>query len=259
MITNAAVSVLNAIPTGIGSAIGINLPLSVRISSNGSTPRVDDTINRIIREVFGSVAESISLTIDSSIPQGFGLKSSSAFTTAVIGEYSFFKGINISNEEICRRSAQVSRRTSLSITGAIDDALASLLDGIIVSDNRKDMLISNASLESSSIIIALTPLQRPSLISKRLRSQNFSKALDLLFDDQYSACARLNGMLVAKALGYPLEPLRKIEELGSEMFGYSGNGPAIYATCDDSNFYRLCEYMRGLGQIIITETRGKHD
>ncbi|HLH85277.1 MAG TPA: shikimate kinase [Thermoplasmataceae archaeon] len=257
MITNAAVSILNAIPTGIGSAIGIKLPLTATIQSGGNGCCNDGITNRIVQEAFGIDAQDLTVSVASDIPQGYGLKSSSALTTAVIGEFAASNGISMSKEEICRKSAYVSRRIGLSVTGAMDDAAASVFDGIVVSDNRIDHIVANVSVKSSRIIVAIPRLQRPAQIREKLCSRDFTPALDRLMDTDYEGCSRLNGYLVGEALGYPIEPLRKIEELGSDMFGYSGNGPAIYATCDDSRFSSLYEYMKGIGRVIVTETRGK--
>ncbi|MEM3676283.1 MAG: hypothetical protein QXV22_04410, partial [Thermoplasmataceae archaeon] len=135
MMTNGAISFLNAIPTGFGCAVGIRLPMSVRIQ-NQSTASLGETIPaRILMEAFGNVSDGIEITIESSIPAGFGLKSSSALVTATIGEFALFRGISMHPVEICKVAANVSRKLGLAVTGAFDDAAASVLDGVFVTDN----------------------------------------------------------------------------------------------------------------------------
>ena len=154
MITNGAISVLNAIPTGIGAGVGVELPFSVDINRGHCTKLFDSLSSQIINHVFGESTDSYCLHIESSIPQGVGLKSSSAYAAALIGEFARVTGRHLSEEEICRRTAESSRELGLSITGGFDDAMAAVFNGIAITDNTNNTLLILIIPISSLLITA---------------------------------------------------------------------------------------------------------
>ena len=66
----------------------------------------------------------LELDFSSNIPTGYGLKSSSAISTAVVLAVSKAFGYNMTDEQILKLGSKTSIETKVSITGAYDDACA---------------------------------------------------------------------------------------------------------------------------------------
>ena len=78
------------------------------------------------------------IEIVSDIPVAMGLKSSSAVSSAGLLAVARASGATRPPLEIAKLSAQVSRETGVSATGAFDDALAGLASGVVVTNNYTD-------------------------------------------------------------------------------------------------------------------------
>ena len=92
---HSAISIVNAIATGKGATLGISKNVSVEIeTSHGEGITVEigkkQMKSRLINRVIGKIVPKNTLSktklrilVDSEIPTGYGLKSSSAISTAV--------------------------------------------------------------------------------------------------------------------------------------------------------------------------------
>ena len=89
---HGAISILNAIGTGYGSAVGISLKVIAHVSlSNGRGIKVRTEIGKELLEDLALTIlpidivsqNQINISIISEIPPGYGLKSSSAVTSAL--------------------------------------------------------------------------------------------------------------------------------------------------------------------------------
>ena len=101
-------------------------------------------INKLIENMVPKkILENTKLELDfrSNIPTGYGLKSSSAISSAVIMSCAKAFGKTLTDEEILKIGAKTSIQTKVSITGAYDDACACYFGGFNVTDNLKMKLI----------------------------------------------------------------------------------------------------------------------
>ena len=92
---HGAISIVNAIATGKGATLGISKKVNVEMettSGNGITieiqnkPMKSRLINRVVQKIIPKNELSkikLRISVDSEIPTGYGLKSSSAISTAV--------------------------------------------------------------------------------------------------------------------------------------------------------------------------------
>ncbi|MCK5903774.1 MAG: shikimate kinase, partial [Gammaproteobacteria bacterium] len=92
---HGAISIVNAIATGKGAALGISKKVNVEMETshgNGivieiqNRPMKSRLINRVIQKIVPKSELSktkLRISLDSEIPTGYGLKSSSAISTAV--------------------------------------------------------------------------------------------------------------------------------------------------------------------------------
>ena len=138
-LVHGAVSLVNAISTGNGATLGIDTFVKTRLETKDGTgiyiTSDNKTISsRLINKVIENIVpkrqlEKTRLELDfkSNIPTGYGLKSSSAISTAVSMACSEAFKKDMNDKKILKVGVESSIQTKVSITGANDDACACLL------------------------------------------------------------------------------------------------------------------------------------
>ncbi|WP_069806979.1 shikimate kinase [Vulcanisaeta thermophila] len=234
--TYGGISVINAVPALLGGAMAINLRVTVKIERGGPCP-TNDFINFIInytRNKLGFEPPSdLCITVDSEVPSGSGLKSNSAVATGVVYALSNYLGLGLSPVDAARVAAEATKAHGSSITGAFDDASASILCGGVLTDNGSMRVIKQFRLGDEYVVV-LTGFRS----GKRLANLDRLRALGGVYRELFSIALRdvwraatLNGVLVAESLGYwdALEVIGRAISMGAVASGVSGNGPAIFA------------------------------
>ena len=147
------ISIVNAIATGKGAALGISKKVNVEMETSygkGVIIEVENKsmssrlINRVIEKIIPKNELSktkLKISLDSEIPTGYGLKSSSAISTAVSMACAKLFKPNMNDIEILNAGVKASIETKVSLTGAYDDACACYYGGFVVTDNYKKKLI----------------------------------------------------------------------------------------------------------------------
>ena len=267
---NGAATILNAVATWKGSAFGIDLKTSAEVELNdsgcinGDVPGVD---TRLIEHCVELVLKRFECTCGaivrtrSDIPVASGLKSSSTAANAVV-----LACLDALDEEMdlilaARIGVAAARDVGVTITGALDDALASMLGGAVVTDNREMMLLKRD--EFSRDVMLLVPDKK--LYSKDTdvrRSRAIKPLADVAFDlamrGDYGRAMTLNGFAYCGALSLPIEPLLTALEAGAEGVSLSGTGPAYAALIDKEKMDALEAAWRPLGgRVIRTKTNNK--
>ena len=244
----AAVTFVNAIPTGIGAAAGVELrvraevrceprpglgTLSVTIVPGGSdTPLVRSAIRTALERAGLPPAGTVEITLASEIPPGAGLKSSSAVASSIALAVDRAAGARSSPESIAAVSAEASRQAGVSATGAFDDALAGLTSGVVVTDNRGDRLLKRHPLPRNLEAALWIPPGRhppsPALASRfRPDDPDAVTAADAALHGRLWEAMTANSRVVDAAMGYDRGPLRdRLLRAGAVACGTSGLGPA---------------------------------
>ena len=129
---HGAVSIVNAIATGNGSAMGISLKVVAEVeTSKGKGVRFltgkndDRLVNNIIKNTLSaSMLEKnqVTISVRSEVPIGFGLKSSSAVSNAVALACSRLAGEKVDDIAVLDAAVRASLDAKVTITGAYDDA-----------------------------------------------------------------------------------------------------------------------------------------
>ena len=124
------------------------------------------------------VLENTRLELDfrSDIPTGYGLKSSSAISSAVVLSCAKAFGKTMTDEEILRLGAKTSIQTKVSITGAYDDACACYFGGFNVTDNLKMKLVHKELGPKELQAVIFLPKSRKRGNLKKLKE--FKKAFE---------------------------------------------------------------------------------
>ena len=136
---HGAVSMVNAIAIGKGATIGIDTYVKTRLETSSGTGIYITSdnktissrlINKVIEKIVSKkdlMKTKLELDFKSNIPTGYGLKSSSAISTAVALVCSKIFKPNMNDYQILKVGIDASIATKVSITGAYDDVCSCLL------------------------------------------------------------------------------------------------------------------------------------
>ena len=257
---SGAGTIINAIATYKGSAFGIDLWTYAEVELGEDFTGIEGEIEqeheqekgetsadtRLIEQCVELVLTKFDLPLSahvktrSEIPIGSGLKSSSAAANAAVvatldaigGEA---KGA-IGTMEAIRIGVNAALDVGVSITGAFDDACASALGGIVITDNKKRELLKREERDSKVLIFvprtkaftANTDVNRSRLIAPWI-----DRAYELALAGRFEEAMTLNGFLYCAALHFDPEPMLKALECGVKGVSLSGTGPSFVALLGD--------------------------
>jgi len=264
---NGAATILNAVAAWKGCAFGIGLKTEAEVELNdsgcirGDVPGVD---TRLIERCVELVLQRLGLDYGgvvrtwSEIPVASGLKSSSTAANAAV-----LATLDALQEEMnlidaAKIGVAAARDVGVTITGALDDALASMLGGVVVTDNKEMRMLKREELHCD--VMLLIPEKR--LFSKDTdvsRSRLIAPLAELGFElsmrGDYRRAMILNGFAYCGALGLPAEPMLRALEAGAEGVSLSGTGPAYAALIGEDKLDRLESVWKGMGgKVIKTKT-----
>ncbi|MEM0340781.1 MAG: shikimate kinase [Acidilobaceae archaeon] len=250
----AGVSVVNAIPSGLGSTMAIDVKITVDLVPKDVSSH--STLTRYIVEHFMKAygIPEVGVLVNSPIPSGGGLKSSSAVSVALIEAIK--KRFKIENVYSPLLSAELSRASGVSITGAFDDAVAAYHGGISFTNNLEKKVLTIREPPEDIVVVVLASGNRKPIDVNALRSNPwlFEEAFSIALRGDVFKAMLLNGMTIAKLLGYDVEPIRRVLTLGAIAAGISGNGPSMFAVAKEGEEGPLIDYFVSLdtGKIIVS-------
>ncbi len=243
---HGAVSIINAISTGFGGALGVDFYTRavVEVVEGGETVLVNkDTVgdDSLVKEVVRAVSELVGVkglgfrvTTQSDIPIAVGLKSSSSAAVAVGLAVLDALGEKVDDDLFLAAVAEASQRSGVSITGAIDDAAACMLGGVVLTDNYGRKILRHESVDQGLSAVILIPEQRT--YTRGFRRELLTPIKDLVMEafkiaerGDYWKAMTLNGLLHAAALNLPIQPMIDALSAGALGAGVTGTGPAIAA------------------------------
>ncbi|MRR36191.1 shikimate kinase, partial [bacterium] len=145
-----AATILNAVANWKGSAFGIGLMTYAQVELDhtgtirGDVPGLDtrliETCVAMVLEMLGYSYGAVVRT-KSDIPVASGLKSSSTAANATVLATLDALQEEMDPIEAAKIGVAAARKAGVTITGALDDALASMLGGVVVTDNREMQLM----------------------------------------------------------------------------------------------------------------------
>jgi shikimate kinase len=239
---HGAISIVNAIATGNGCALGISLKVIAEVElSDGQGIKFpnnneDKLINNIIhytvpKDIIDN--NSISVKIFSDIPAGRGLKSSSAVSNAVALACSMIVKDEIDDHWVLESAVRASRDAKVTITGAYDDSNACYFGGFVVTDNHLCKLIRREKVQDDLYAIIFLPYnnKRGNIHKLKILSDLFLDAFKIAENGDYWKAMKMNGVLTSAAFSTNYEPILSAMEEGALSASISGNGPSISAIC----------------------------
>ncbi len=270
-IVHGAVSIVNAIATGMGSALGISLKVTAEAqiqTGHGIKFTTGRNGDRLIKNIIQKTipkeiidGNMISISVDSQIPLGYGLKSSSAVSNAVALACSrMAKEAEIDDYGILDVSTRSSLEAKVSMTGAYDDATACYFGGFTVTDNYSRRLIRKEKAPENlyAIIMLPTNSSRGDIHKLRNFSDLFIDAFELAESGQYWKAMKLNGVLASAALSSSYAPALDAIEHGALSASISGNGPSIAAVGYEDTVEQIVEALSKFdGRIIVSRVNNE--
>ena len=271
-VVHGAVSLVNAIATGSGAAVGIDTfvktTLEVKAGTGIYITSDNKTISsRLINKVIqNSVPKKqlektrLELDFQSNIPTGYGLKSSSAISTAVSMACSKAFQRKFTDKKILKIGVESSIQTKVSLTGAYDDACACYYGGFNVTNNYKRSLVLRHPAPNNLQAIIFLPKSRKRGNLKKLKNFKpaFEKAWELAKNGDYWNASILNGIATSSILNSNPELIFKLIEKGAIGATISGNGPSIMAITKKGHNSNIKKEFSSLeGNIIISNINNK--
>ena len=269
---HGAISIVSAIASGKGAALGITPKVEVIMESmpgsgisikSGSQNLSSRLITRTIEKIVSKKQLSetkLNLLLNSEMPTGYGLKSSSAISSVVaLAAAKLFKQ-KIDDSKILLAGVNASIETKVSLTGAYDDACACYYGGFMVTDNYKRKIISSKKAPTNLKVVIFIPKSRKRGNIKKLKTLNtvFERAWNFAKNEDYWNAMILNGFATSSILNSDPKLITQLVEKGAIGASISGNGPSIAAVTIQSNISRIKKVFSSLeGRVTVTQINNK--
>jgi len=254
-------TVLNALATGTGAAFGIDVETRATVALDPDSDAVDGAIAEDADADTDLIERCVALAVDrwgddeggtvrtdSDVPLAAGLKSSSAAANATVlatcdalgltvGDDADDPSVDVTRLEACRLGVRAARAAGVTVTGAFDDAAASMLGGVAVTDNGSDELRSHDSVDWD--VLVWTPPERAYTADADVsRCESVAPMADLVadlaLDGRYVEAMTVNGLAFSAALGFDADPAVEAMPHASGV-SLSGTGPSVVAVADPAD------------------------
>lgn len=269
---HGAVSIVNAIATGKGATLGIAAKVEATIkASDGHGIEIEVDSHNMSSRLINKVVEytvpkkdleknKIQISLNSEIPTGYGLKSSSAISSVVSLACNKMFRSKFSDSQVLIPGVEASIATKVSITGAYDDACACYFGGTIVTDNYKRRIIKMEKTPTSLVAVVFVPKSRKRGNVKNLRNikEVFEKAWSFAKDGDYWNAMVLNGLATSTILNSDPKIISNLIEGGALGASVSGNGPSIAAIVKKDRVSNVKKVFSELeGKTFVSEINNK--
>ena len=269
---HGAVSLVNAIANKKGATLGISLIVEATVET---TPGKGITIqsknktlsSRLINKTIEKIVSKkdlekykITVNLESDIPTGYGLKSSSAISSAVALACAKIFKPNMTDQQILLAGVDASVESKVSITGAYDDACSCYFGGFNVTDNAKKRIIHSEKIPTNLVAVIFIPKNRKRGNVKNLKtlSSVFDNAWNLAKNSNYWEAMIINGLATSTILNSDPKIITELLEKGAIAASVSGNGPAIAAIVKKGNESGIKKVFSSLeGSIITSKVNNK--
>jgi shikimate kinase len=262
---NGAISILHALGLGRGCSVGIQLETEVKIVDELLEVENDrhgllEAIESCWREDGLPIPEEFGWKIESTVPIGQGLKSSSALSCAALRALNSCSWAGLSNSEIADLAAKAQLMSGCAKTGSMDDNWASLEYGWKLVDpslTASDSVIIQGLLDDSlSVLVCLRGPRSVEVSPHKFSEQRqiFERSLASVMSGNILGALSSNGMAVSAATD-DHEALR-LSNLciasGAISSGVSGSGPAIAIVCFEDDSDDISRIISEMGLLLIS-------
>ena len=263
-VAHGAITVINAISCGLGAALSIKLRTEayVRLTNQPgrieghilsdpqeSTILIEKTVMRVLKHFgvekdYGAYVET-----RSDIPIARGLKSSSAAANAIALAVTAALGEKVDDLTIINLGVDAAIEAGVTITGAFDDASASYLGNLVITDNRERKILKHIRIKEDYPVLILAPSEKAYTARSNVeRMKIIAKEVEALHKmarvGDYWSAMTLNGIIYSTVLGYDTEVAIDALAAGALAAGLSGTGPAVAAVVPEEKIREVKEAWR---------------
>jgi len=248
-ISHGAATIINAIATGKGASIGVDLwtkatvtltdePGTVKVkilSDSSENPVLAQKTAEHVLKYFGLEKEfGAKVETQSNIPVARGLKSSSAAANAIALATTAALERSLDDVAVVKLGVDGAVDAKVTITGAFDDACASYFGGIVITDNMERRIVKRFELAEAPAVLFYVPAKKTYTADSNVkRMKTMASVVKIAYKEalngNYWAALTLNGLIFSSALGYDSSPAVDALTAGAYASGLSGTGPAVTA------------------------------
>ena len=265
---HGAISLVNAIATGKGATLGISTKAESTVSITDGTGIILTSKNRpmtsrLIQQVIKKIVTKrqlekfkLHVNLETDIPVGYGLKSSSAISSSVALACSKIFKPDLSDSKIILAGVDASIETKVSLTGAYDDACGCFYGGFNVTDNYKRKLIlrKNAPKDLNAIIFIPNKRKRGKIKQLKDFAVIFEEAWILAKNSDFWNAMILNGFTASTILKSEPKIISDMIRKGALGASVSGNGPAFAVIANNKNSTAIKKSLSELdGNVLISK------
>jgi shikimate kinase len=258
-IAHGAATIINAIATGKGAAVGVDLwtkaavtitedpkTVAVKILSDSSENPIlaQKTVESVLKRFglekrFGAEVET-----QSNIPVARGMKSSSVAANAIALATTAALERSLDDVDVVKLGVDGALEAKVTITGAFDDACASYFGGVVITDNLEQRIVKRFELSEAPTVLFYVPSKKTYTAETDVkRMKDMAPAVKTAYNEalkgNYWAALTMNGLLYSLALGYDLSPAVDAINAGAYASGLSGTGPAVTAIIPEDKIDNL--------------------
>jgi shikimate kinase len=270
-----AATIVSALATGKGAAFGIDLwtKARVKLTDDGSieTRILDDLqentllAEKCVRAVFkrfGIRTVGARVETESNIPIARGLKSSSVAANAIVLATLAALEKRLEPSEILSLVVDTSLEAKVSVTGAFDDAAASLYGNVVVTDNTDRKVLRKFPVEDYHVLLLAPPEKAYTAEVDVRRIRTIARYVEIAHKEalagNYWNAMTLNGLVYSTILNLPTDVIIESLEAGALAAGISGKGPAYAFVVQDQFKDPVLDILRRhKGEVMVSKTR-KH-
>jgi shikimate kinase len=248
-LAHGAVTIVNATATGIGCSLAVEGGASATWEPSGAGSAVtlrpagdDSLVQAVAAELAGRLPDRGAVVeVTCASPPSRGLKTSSSVGAALVRAAGASAGLALADTEVESLAVAASRRAGVTLTGALDDQVATVRGGCHVTDNKRGEVLHALPIEPWAVAIWVP---HAAIRKDRLRGVDLGPAVagaraaaELATQGRLGAAMTENGRAftpVYAAAGLPVDerPAQVALEHGALGAGLSGTGPAVAALFD---------------------------
>lgn len=258
-ISHGAATIVNAIATGKGAAVGVDLWTKARVQLTDKAGTIESNITSdptenpvLIEKTVSKVLEHFNLKgkfgakVDtwSNIPIARGLKSSSVAANVITLATVAALDKRLDDLTILNLGVDAAIEAKVTITGAFDDACASYFGGVVVTDNLERKIVKRFKIDENLTVLFYVPAKKvytsgSDVQRMRTMASLVKTAYKQAVKGNYWSALTLNGLIYSSALGH--NPSIAIDALatGALAAGLSGTGPAVTAIVSEEKIDRV--------------------
>ncbi len=272
-VSHGAVTIVNAMATGRGAALGVKLWTRAKVTltdqpgsfkgrnlsdPDEDTRLIETTAHHVFSKFGANKRFGAHVETRSNIPVAVGLKSSSAVSNAIALASLRVLGKKVNDIQIVKLGVEASLKAGVTLTGAYDDACACYFGGLVITDNTHRRILKRyRPTDNFRVLIHVPKLKKYTSDVDRASLRNLSIFVQVVHREalkgNYWTSLTLNGLVYCKALGYDSTPIREALEEGAIAAGLTGKGPAVAAIVPIRKVERVLSAWDSLpGRIIET-------